>query len=142
MLDRLNAALIGHAARGFVTCCCARLTPDGRMTIANAGHLPHYSQRSGRHSARAEPRGGDRSARGFCDRGDRPHRAGSGRARNAGHQAPYLDGAELEREPRPPLGIDPDASYPERELTLGQGQQLTFVADGVAEAAKAWRATA
>jgi phosphoserine phosphatase RsbU/P len=53
VLDHLNHVLLGaapvpsklpglDAAPGFATCLCARIYPDGRMTIANAGHLSPY----------------------------------------------------------------------------------------------------
>jgi sigma-B regulation protein RsbU (phosphoserine phosphatase) len=38
----LNEALVGHTGGGFVTCCCALFNRDGRVEIANAGHLPPY----------------------------------------------------------------------------------------------------
>jgi sigma-B regulation protein RsbU (phosphoserine phosphatase) len=41
VLAHLNAALQGHIA-GFVTCLCARITADGAMELANAGHLSPY----------------------------------------------------------------------------------------------------
>ncbi|HWA94397.1 MAG TPA: SpoIIE family protein phosphatase [Terracidiphilus sp.] len=53
ILAHLNRVLIGavaspgavpeiDAAPGFATCLCARIYPDGSMTIANAGHLSPY----------------------------------------------------------------------------------------------------
>jgi serine phosphatase RsbU (regulator of sigma subunit) len=42
VLSTINQALLGRTGGGFVTACCARFDPDGRMTIANAGHLPPY----------------------------------------------------------------------------------------------------
>jgi Stage II sporulation protein E (SpoIIE)/7TM diverse intracellular signalling len=53
VLTHLNRVLLGaapvpsklpglDAAPGFATCLCARIYPDGRMTIANAGHLSPY----------------------------------------------------------------------------------------------------
>jgi len=53
VLNRLNNVLLGAAARpgadlskkttfSFATCVCARVYPDGTMTIANAGHLHPY----------------------------------------------------------------------------------------------------
>jgi len=53
VLDHLNHVLIGavsspgavpelDAAPCFATCLCARIYPDGSMTIANAGHLSPY----------------------------------------------------------------------------------------------------
>jgi serine phosphatase RsbU (regulator of sigma subunit) len=42
LLSRLNDRLAESADGGFITCLCARLTPDGVLTLANAGHLPPY----------------------------------------------------------------------------------------------------
>jgi serine phosphatase RsbU (regulator of sigma subunit) len=42
VLGRLNLQLAETADEGFVTCVCARLTPHGEVTLANAGHLPPY----------------------------------------------------------------------------------------------------
>ena len=42
VLATINQALLGRTGGGFVTACCARFDPDGRVTIANAGHLPPY----------------------------------------------------------------------------------------------------
>ena len=42
MLDRLNRRLCGRTDGGFATCLCAKLAPDGSLTVANAGHLPPY----------------------------------------------------------------------------------------------------
>ncbi len=53
VLDHLNHVLLGavsspgavpelDAAPCFATCLCARIYPDGKMTIANAGHLSPY----------------------------------------------------------------------------------------------------
>ncbi len=42
ILGDLNRGLIGQMQGGFVTCCAARITPDGSVTLANAGHLPPY----------------------------------------------------------------------------------------------------
>ncbi len=41
VLTYLGRVLYGQV-NGFVTCCAAFLTPDGKLTIANAGHLPPY----------------------------------------------------------------------------------------------------
>jgi Stage II sporulation protein E (SpoIIE) len=54
---------------------------------------------------------------------------------NAGHLAPYLAGVEAEVEAGLPLGIDPETSYAETDVLLTGG--LTFVSDGVMEAANA-----
>jgi phosphoserine phosphatase RsbU/P len=41
-LFRLNAQLAASSDGGFVTCLCARITGDGKVTLANAGHLAPY----------------------------------------------------------------------------------------------------
>lgn len=41
VLGYLNRALCGHIT-GFATCCAALIDPDGKLTIANAGHLSPY----------------------------------------------------------------------------------------------------
>jgi phosphoserine phosphatase RsbU/P len=41
-LTLLNRQLLGQTEGGFVTCLCARLSSDGSMVIANAGHLAPY----------------------------------------------------------------------------------------------------
>jgi len=43
VLSGLNEALAGHAQGRFVTCCCALFSPDGRVTLANAGHPAPYA---------------------------------------------------------------------------------------------------
>jgi serine phosphatase RsbU (regulator of sigma subunit) len=42
ILNALNCGLAGQMKGGFVTCCVARIKPDGDVTIANAGHLSPY----------------------------------------------------------------------------------------------------
>jgi hypothetical protein len=52
VLNHLNHVMLGartpesvldaNAVASFATCLCARVFPDGRMTIANAGHLSPY----------------------------------------------------------------------------------------------------
>ncbi len=53
ILAHLNQVMLGNvsappgrsatnAVAGFATCLCARIYPDGKMTIANAGHLSPY----------------------------------------------------------------------------------------------------
>lgn len=53
---------------------------------------------------------------------------------NAGHIAPFLDGAELLLENGFPLGLVEHADYPESTFLLAFGAQLTLITDGVAEA--------
>ena len=42
VLSRLNAQLAESSDGGFVTCLCAGLAADGKLTLANAVHLPPY----------------------------------------------------------------------------------------------------
>ncbi len=42
MLRGLNQALADEGDTGFTTACCVRVSPDGRYTVANAGHLAPY----------------------------------------------------------------------------------------------------
>jgi phosphoserine phosphatase RsbU/P len=42
VLRALNDLLLSRQQGGFATCLCAALAPDGRVTLANAGHLPPY----------------------------------------------------------------------------------------------------
>jgi hypothetical protein len=46
ILIRLNQQLLQSAGGGFVTCLILHITPDGRATLANAGHIPPYSNAS------------------------------------------------------------------------------------------------
>ncbi|MBI3207284.1 MAG: serine/threonine-protein phosphatase [Candidatus Solibacter usitatus] len=42
VLRSLNGALAMRQSEGFVTCCCAVFHADGRVVMANAGHLSPY----------------------------------------------------------------------------------------------------
>ena len=42
ILGNLNGSLSGHTGGSFATCCCALITSDGSLRIANAGHLSPY----------------------------------------------------------------------------------------------------
>ena len=53
---------------------------------------------------------------------------------NAGHVPPYRNGEELEIDSGLPLGLIADPVYSEVVVTLGPGDGLTFVSDGVLEA--------
>ena len=55
---------------------------------------------------------------------------------NAGHPAPYCDGREVEVEAGLPLGVVAGVAY---EESVVQGEQFTFVSDGVVEAENAQR---
>lgn len=52
----------------------------------------------------------------------------------AGHLPPAAGGRQLEPIPAPPLGIDPDFTYPERTFTLGPSEPLLLFSDGLVEA--------
>ena len=42
LLEYLNHAVTGRTGGGFITACCARFFPDGRILMANAGHISPY----------------------------------------------------------------------------------------------------
>ncbi len=87
MLAVLNERLIGRTGGHFATCLAAQLHPDGRLRIANAGHL-----------------------------------------------APYLNGAELALPGSLPLGLAVKIEPSWQVFQLRPGDKLTFMTDGVAEA--------
>lgn len=64
-----------------------------------------------------------------------------GRARiaNAGHLAPYCNGAEIVVENGLPLGIVPEMEYAETTVKLSAGDKLMLLSDGVVEATNAER---
>jgi len=87
LLTRLNRQLAQEPDGGFITCVCLRVSPIGRVVIANAGH-----------------------------------------------PAPYRNGAEVPVDAGLPLGITSDVAYAETEFTLEAGDTLTLISDGVLEA--------
>ncbi len=54
---------------------------------------------------------------------------------NAGNLAPYRNGEELAVHSGLPLGIEAEGSYAETTYQIEPGDRLTFVSDGVVEAA-------
>lgn len=42
LLAYLNRAVMGRTAGGFITACCARFYPDGRIVFTNAGQIAPY----------------------------------------------------------------------------------------------------
>ena len=58
---------------------------------------------------------------------------------NAGHLSPYRNGKEMALANGLPLGITAAASYEETHFQLVPGDRLTFISDGVVEAANARR---
>ncbi len=87
MLSVLNDRLIGRSNGHFATCLVAQLQPDGRLRIANAGHL-----------------------------------------------APYLNGAEVALTGSLPLGLAGKLEPSLQTLQMRPGEKLTFMTDGVPEA--------
>lgn len=87
MLAVLNQQLIGRAGGHFATCLVAELQADGRLRMANAGHI-----------------------------------------------APYLNGAEVPFTGSLPLGLAGKIEPSLQALQLRPGDQLTFITDGVVEA--------
>jgi hypothetical protein len=53
---------------------------------------------------------------------------------NAGHPAPYRNGKEISSPPALPLGLDPDATFPEEVIELVIGDRITLISDGIPEA--------
>lgn len=86
-LERLNEVLLRTENKGFITCLCMELTPEGEVTVANAGHL-----------------------------------------------APYLNGAEIELDGGLPLGLVRGVKYEQRRFRLPGKARLTLLSDGVVEA--------
>ena len=58
---------------------------------------------------------------------------------NAGHLSPYCNATELTTANGLPLGIATGSSYQESHFTLAPGDRLTFISDGVVEAANTRR---
>ena len=56
---------------------------------------------------------------------------------NAGHPAPYCNGAEVDLDGDLPLGMVEEVPYTETELNLKTGETLTLLSDGVVEARSA-----
>lgn len=54
---------------------------------------------------------------------------------NAGNLAPYCNGKELDVDSGLPLGIEAEESYVETSHPIERGDRLTFISDGVVEAA-------
>jgi hypothetical protein len=54
---------------------------------------------------------------------------------NAGHLNPYRDGREMELAACLPLGVIPGVEYEQSTFQLKHGDRLTFISDGVVEAA-------
>jgi hypothetical protein len=46
LLEYLNRAVSGRTGGGFITACCARIYTEGRIVVANAGHIAPYLNNS------------------------------------------------------------------------------------------------
>jgi serine phosphatase RsbU (regulator of sigma subunit) len=53
---------------------------------------------------------------------------------SAGHPSPFLDERELDLPGALPLGLVPNATYPETALKIAQGSHLSLYTDGLLEA--------
>ena len=58
---------------------------------------------------------------------------------NAGHLAPFVNGAEVTVESGLPLGVVAGVEYPETQLGMAPRDQVTLLSDGVVEAENAQR---
>jgi serine phosphatase RsbU (regulator of sigma subunit) len=45
LLARLNSQMLAAQESGFITCLCMRISPQGAVALANAGHLSPYLRR-------------------------------------------------------------------------------------------------
>ena len=105
------------------------------LLVGTLRTLAHYTQSPGEILAAMNQRMLARSNGGFTTcLVLRVDPEGTVTAANAGHPAPYCDGAEKEIESGLPLGLSAQSNYPERTFTLSAGTQLTLVTDGVVEA--------
>ena len=87
ILAEMNHRLVGQSSGGFTTCLALRAEVDGKVTVANAGHL-----------------------------------------------APYRNGAEMEIEGGLPLGLIAQSTYAESIFQMEMEEQLTMLTDGIVEA--------
>jgi hypothetical protein len=105
------------------------------LLVGSVRTLAHYTQSPGEILAAMNQRMLARSHGGFTTclvlRADLD---GTLTIANAGHIAPYLGGKELPLENGLPLGLAAETVYAESTFQLAQGQRLTLVTDGVAEA--------
>jgi serine phosphatase RsbU (regulator of sigma subunit) len=97
--------------------------------------LAHYTQRPGEILAAMNQRMLARSHGGFTTcLALRADADGTLTIANAGHIAPYRNGAEMAVENGLPLGLAEDTTYSESSFRLNENEQLTLVTDGVVEA--------
>jgi Stage II sporulation protein E (SpoIIE) len=87
ILAAMNQRMLARSSGGFTTCLVLTVSVAGKLTAANAGHIP-----------------------------------------------PYSNGCELAVANGLPLGLSAHEQYTESVFTLGAGEQLTLMTDGVVEA--------
>jgi hypothetical protein len=97
--------------------------------------LSHYTQSPATILQAMNERMLDRSSGGFTTcLVMRVDRDGTLTAANAGHLAPYLNGAEIKLDNGLPLGLTADAQYVESTLMLANSARLALLTDGIVEA--------
>jgi Stage II sporulation protein E (SpoIIE) len=105
------------------------------LLVGTIRTLAHYTQCPGEILSAMNARMRARSSGGFTTclvlRADSD---GALTVANAGHLAPYLDGAEVPLQNGLPLGLDAGSAYPECTFAFPLGAQLTLMTDGIVEA--------
>jgi serine phosphatase RsbU (regulator of sigma subunit) len=105
------------------------------LLVGTIRTLAHYTQSPGEILSAMNERMLARSGGGFTTclvvRADPD---GSLVVANAGHLSPYRNGEEIHTENGLPLGLVPDADYPETKFELELEDVLTLLSDGVVEA--------
>ncbi len=56
---------------------------------------------------------------------------------NAGHDAPFVEGTQIDCKSHLPIGVDPDLNYSDQELNMVPGSMLFLYTDGLTEAENA-----
>jgi hypothetical protein len=105
------------------------------LLVGTLRTLAHYTQSPGEILAAMNQRMLARSSGGFTTcLALKIDANGSMTVANAGHIAPYLNGAELEIDNGLPLGLSAESTYAESTFQLQPDEQLTLMTDGVVEA--------
>ena len=106
-----------------------------RLLVGTIRTLVQYTQRPAEILAALNERMWGRSQGGFTTclvlRADPD---GSLTLANAGHLPPYVQGKEVPIENGVPLGLEATSKYTESRFQLAEGDKLTLVTDGIAEA--------
>jgi serine phosphatase RsbU (regulator of sigma subunit) len=105
------------------------------LLVGTARTLAHYTQSPGEILAAMNQRMMGRSKHGFTTcLALRIDADGSVTVANAGHLHPYLGAQELPVDNGLPLGLSAESDYSESSFHLDDGQELTLLTDGIAEA--------